>query len=400
MSNSLKWSQVAQWGTRFELAISTRGASLWVLNTPTGLPDWTSRVSSSSSVLQAWRRCGRNPPRCGRRGRCRRRPPAHAGSRPRRGAGCSSASASAPRSASYLAVISGPVGGKTSRRLWRGSVMAGLSLVAEPGASRPGPPRNISAKMKGREAGGLGEGAAGDDPGGGGEVGGEVAVLGQGRDIVRAGGRRRPGAAPRWRAARESSMPWAAQIASTPRMRLRFSTIGARRRAPWAAMLTWSSWLALVGVESVDRRGGEMLVLAHQRGGGDLGDHQAGVEAGIGGEERRQVEAERRVDHQRDPALGDGADLGDRERDHVGGEAHRLGMEIAARDDAGRPRSAPAGCRWRHWPRSPACGRPCAARPSRRRSPAAGSGCNRGPGRGCRPRDGFRGSPSRRAGRA
>jgi hypothetical protein len=32
-----------------ELAISTRGASACVLNTPTGLPDWTSRVSSSSS---------------------------------------------------------------------------------------------------------------------------------------------------------------------------------------------------------------------------------------------------------------------------------------------------------------------------------------------------------------
>ncbi len=29
--------------------MSTRGASAWVLNTPTGLPDWTSSVSSSSS---------------------------------------------------------------------------------------------------------------------------------------------------------------------------------------------------------------------------------------------------------------------------------------------------------------------------------------------------------------
>jgi hypothetical protein len=32
-----------------ELAISTRGASAWVLKTPTGLPDWTSNVSSASS---------------------------------------------------------------------------------------------------------------------------------------------------------------------------------------------------------------------------------------------------------------------------------------------------------------------------------------------------------------
>jgi hypothetical protein len=30
--------------------MSTRGASAWVWNTPTGLPDWTSRVSSSPRV--------------------------------------------------------------------------------------------------------------------------------------------------------------------------------------------------------------------------------------------------------------------------------------------------------------------------------------------------------------
>ena len=47
VSSSLKWSQVAQCGTRLELAISTRGASSWVRKTPTGLPDWTSSVSSS-----------------------------------------------------------------------------------------------------------------------------------------------------------------------------------------------------------------------------------------------------------------------------------------------------------------------------------------------------------------
>ena len=32
----------------------------------------------------------------------------------------------------------------------------------------------------------------------------------------------------------------------------------------------------------------------------------------------------------RDPALGERADLADRERDHVGGESDRLGVEIAA----------------------------------------------------------------------
>ena len=38
-----------------------------------------------------------------------------------------------------------------------------------------------------------------------------------------------------------------------PRMRSRLATIGVRRRAPCAAIETWSSWLAQVGVESVEQ---------------------------------------------------------------------------------------------------------------------------------------------------
>ena len=45
-------SQLAQSGTRFELAISTRGAHSWVRKTPTGLPDCTSSVSSSPEAAQ------------------------------------------------------------------------------------------------------------------------------------------------------------------------------------------------------------------------------------------------------------------------------------------------------------------------------------------------------------
>ena len=41
-------AQVAHSGTSSELAMSTRGAHSWVRNTPTGLPDWTSSVSSDS----------------------------------------------------------------------------------------------------------------------------------------------------------------------------------------------------------------------------------------------------------------------------------------------------------------------------------------------------------------
>ena len=40
---------LVQSGTRLELAISTRGAHSCVRKTPTGLPDWTSSVSSSSN---------------------------------------------------------------------------------------------------------------------------------------------------------------------------------------------------------------------------------------------------------------------------------------------------------------------------------------------------------------
>src|SRR5918999_1865672 len=51
-SSSLKCSQFAQLGTRFEFAISTRGASGCVLNTPTGLPDCTRRDSSASRLFR------------------------------------------------------------------------------------------------------------------------------------------------------------------------------------------------------------------------------------------------------------------------------------------------------------------------------------------------------------
>src|ERR1700730_1010701 len=55
-------SQVAHCGTRLELAMSTRGAHSCVLSTPTGLPDWTRRVSSP---LRAWEGGGSGAVRCG-----------------------------------------------------------------------------------------------------------------------------------------------------------------------------------------------------------------------------------------------------------------------------------------------------------------------------------------------
>ncbi len=44
-------SQLPHSGTRLLLASSTRGAHSWVRNTPTGLPDCTSIVSSAFKVV-------------------------------------------------------------------------------------------------------------------------------------------------------------------------------------------------------------------------------------------------------------------------------------------------------------------------------------------------------------
>jgi hypothetical protein len=52
-SSSRNVSHVAHCGTRFELAISTRGACSCVSKTATGLPDWTSSVSVSPSVVSS-----------------------------------------------------------------------------------------------------------------------------------------------------------------------------------------------------------------------------------------------------------------------------------------------------------------------------------------------------------
>ena len=46
-------SQSAHFGTSIEFEISTRGTDGCVRNTPTGFPDWISRVSSSASDRRA-----------------------------------------------------------------------------------------------------------------------------------------------------------------------------------------------------------------------------------------------------------------------------------------------------------------------------------------------------------
>ena len=116
------------------------GASRWQSACRTGRS-----ASHPPPDPSAWQRSGRSPPRSAPPGRCRRRPPAHAGFRPHPGAGCSSASASPPRSPQVLAVFSGPVGGIDVTQ-----VVAGVGHGRAPfsggdpgGASPPGPPEDI-----------------------------------------------------------------------------------------------------------------------------------------------------------------------------------------------------------------------------------------------------------------
>ena len=91
---------------------------------------------------------------------------------------------------------------------------------------------------------------------------------------------------------------------------------------------------------------GEMLVLAHQRGGGDLGDHEAGIQARIGRQERRQIDGlsvGSTISATRRCAIAPISAM--RQRDLVGGKGHRLGMEIAARNDRAVSAIRPADCR-------------------------------------------------------
>ena len=72
------------------------------------------------------------------------------------------------------------------------------------------------------------------------------------------------------------------------------------------------------------------LVLRRERRRGDLRDHESGIEAAVLHQERRQA-AHLGVDQHGHAALRQVADLGERERERIGGERHGLGVEISAR---------------------------------------------------------------------
>ena len=95
-------------------------------------------------------------------------------------------------------------------------------------------------------------------------------------------------------------------------------------------MLTWSSWLAEVGMESTLQGAAMRLVLRNQRRSGHLRDHEAGIERRCSRTRKAgrplifgsTSTAMRRSD--RLPISADG------ERQRVGREGHRLGVKVAA----------------------------------------------------------------------
>ena len=199
-------------------------------------------------------------------------------------------------------------------------------------------------------------------------------------------------------APRLSSMPCAAASASMPTTTAVLSTMSARRRAAKVAIDTWSSWLAEVGRLSTLAGCASDLFSEASAAAVTCAIMKPELSAAIAHQERRQAR-QAGVEQQRDAALGDGADLGDRQRQDVGREGHRLGVEVAAGDHvagvgehqrvvrhgvgldhAARARRAP-GCR------------------GRRPSPAARSAASTGPARG-RSRRATARSRCRRAARA
>ena len=92
-------------------------------------------------------------------------------------------------------------------------------------------------------------------------------------------------------------------------------------------------FLIAAGGNGIDGVGsGERFIFAGERGGGDLRDHEAGIEAGLGSEKRRQQAGER-IGHLLDAAFGNSAESGDGNRDLIGGHGQRLAVKISAADD-------------------------------------------------------------------
>ena len=165
--------------------------------------------------------------------------------------------------------------------------------------------------------------------------GAEHAVAVVGRRRARARARAPPRGRARSRAASRNSSAWQAASSSMARMRRVFATTRAALRAAVGAHRD-VVFLVGGGRDRVDAGGvGERLVLGGEGRGGDLRDHQAGLQAAVAGQERGQA-GERRVHEPLDAPLADRAELRHRDRQHVGRDGHRLAVEVAAREQLAR----------------------------------------------------------------
>src|SRR5438128_140012 len=75
------------------------------------------------------------------------------------------------------------------------------------------------------------------------------------------------------------------------------------------------------------------FILAHQRGSGDLRQHKSRIEAGAGGEKRRQTFIQRWIDEALKPPLGNSRERAERDAKEIEHERYGLAVEISARED-------------------------------------------------------------------
>ena len=108
-----------------------------------------------------------------------------------------------------------------------------------------------------------------------------------------------------------------------------FSFMRVRRRDPYADMLTWSSWLAEVGMLSTLAGVASCLFLAGQSRGRTVGQHETGIEARVRHQERRKT-AQLAGNQRRYAPFRQRSGLADGQRQDIGGERRGLTVKIAA----------------------------------------------------------------------
>ena len=188
---------------------------------------------------------------------------------------------------------------------------------------------------------------------------------------------RRPGAAPSPRI----SIPRAAVMSSMASTRPSPSIERRSLRAALQPIDTWSSCIALVGIESTDAGAARRLSSLTIAGLGVLRDHVPGVDTRVVGQERVQAAAAGLVEEAVGAPLAHARDIRRRDREKVEHVAERCAVEVAVGLDATVERDRP-GCRSRSRARARRPGGRGRACPAPLRAPAARSGASRRPARG------------------